>query len=242
MDNREIRLQNLRYAVSVFGSTAKLAEEAECSQKYLDQILQGFQGEKDKNPRKLGDNIASKIAKALNKEPYWMDQPHFELWDNKGHLSVKEEQSQYIVNKKIHTYSKGYEIRQFETGGSMGNGLILRDQPGVIQNWRVDAEWLQHNVRGASSTKNLCIVTGFGESMRPLFNPGDPLIINTAIKEYVGEFPYFFRIDGEGYIKRLQKIPGIGIRALSDNPKYEAWTITPNMDFEILKVWKSEDF
>ena len=54
----------------------------------------------------------------------------------------------------------------------MGNGLELRDQPGVIQSW-VSPEWLQ-NVRGFSSPKNLCIVTGFGDSMRPMFNPGDP--------------------------------------------------------------------
>ena len=55
----------------------------------------------------------------------------------------------------------------------MGNGLELRDQPGVIQSWNVSPEWLQRT-SGASSPKNLCIVTGFGDSMRPMFNPGDP--------------------------------------------------------------------
>lgn len=139
-----------------------------------------------------------------------------------------------------------FEINQFETGGSMGNGLILRDQPGVIQNWRVNAEWLQKNVRGYSSAKNLCIVTGFGDSMRPLYNPGDPLLIDTSITSVEFDSIYFFRIGDEGFIKRLQRMPGIGIRVLSDNTRYNAWDIKTDMDFEIfgrvLKVWKSEDF
>lgn len=139
-----------------------------------------------------------------------------------------------------------YVIRQFDARGSMGTGIILQEQTGIIENFRVTSGWLQENIKGYSTTKNLCVVTGFGESMTPLFNNGDPVIIDLSIKEYVGAFPYFFRVGDEGFIKRLQKIPGIGIRALSDNPKYEPWTIPLNMDFEILgrviKVWKSEDF
>lgn len=139
-----------------------------------------------------------------------------------------------------------FEINQFETGGSMGNGLILRDQPGVIQNWRVNAEWLQKNVRGYSSAKNLCIVTGFGDSMRPLYNPGDPLLIDVSTTSVEFDSIYFFRIGDEGFIKRLQRMPGVGIRVLSDNTRYEAWDIKSDMDFEVfgrvIKVWKSEDF
>ena len=139
-----------------------------------------------------------------------------------------------------------FEINQFETGGAMGNGLILRDQPGVIQNWRVNAEWLQKNVRGYSSAKNLCIVTGFGDSMRPLYNPGDPLLIDVSTTSVEFDSIYFFRIGDEGFIKRLQRMPGIGIRVLSDNTRYDAWDIKSDMDFEVfgrvIKVWKSEDF
>lgn len=251
MENRDIRKLNLKYAVQFFGGVGKLAEKADCSKKYLEQILQGFQSGKDKNPRKLGDSIASKIASALGKEPYWMDQPHPDLWgdaskDN-SNFSVKEEEAEYTVNKRPNSSETDHlEIHQFETGGSMGNGLILRDQPGVIQNWRVNAEWLQKNVRGYSSAKNLCIVTGFGDSMRPLYNPGDPLLIDISITSVEFDSIYFFRIGEEGFIKRLQRVPGIGIRVLSDNEKYNAWDIKPEMDFQVfgrvIKVWKSEDF
>ncbi|MFA1686539.1 S24 family peptidase [Achromobacter dolens] len=137
-------------------------------------------------------------------------------------------------------------IPQFDTGGKMGDGLELRDQPGLIKSWRVDQAWLAQNVRGATSASNLCIVTGFGDSMRPMFNPGDPLLVDRGVITADYDAVYFFRVDGEGFIKRLQKIPGKGLVALSENPAYQAWVVEPNMDFEVfgrvLKVWRSEDF
>ncbi|CUJ80950.1 S24 family peptidase [Achromobacter sp. 2789STDY5608628] len=137
-------------------------------------------------------------------------------------------------------------IPQFDTGGKMGDGLELRDQPGMIKSWRVDLEWLNKNVRGATAAGNLCIVTGFGDSMRPMFNPGDPLLVDRGVVTAEYDAVYFFRVDGEGFIKRLQKIPGKGLVALSENPAYQAWVVEPNMDFEVfgrvLKVWRSEDF
>lgn len=140
----------------------------------------------------------------------------------------------------------GVPIPQFDTGGKMGDGLELRDQPGMIKSWRVDLEWLHKNVRGATSAGNLCIVTGFGDSMRPMFNPGDPLLVDRGVTTADYDAVYFFRVDGEGFIKRLQKIPGKGLVALSENPAYQAWVVEPTMDFEVfgrvLKVWRSEDF
>lgn len=141
-------------------------------------------------------------------------------------------------------------IERFDTGGSMGDGLELRDQPGIIQSWRVSLEWLERNVRSHSNAKNLCIVTGFGDSMQPLFNPGDPLLVDIGIKSVEFDSIYFFRVGNDGYVKRLQRIPterGLIIRAISENrAAYESFDIKENMDFEVLgrvlKVWRSQDF
>lgn len=139
------------------------------------------------------------------------------------------------------------DIPQFDTGGAMGGGLVLQDQPGVIQSWKVSPEWLRKNVKGYNSAKSLCIVTGFGDSMRPMFNPGDPLLVDISVNTVDFDSIYFFRVGNEGFIKRLQRIPGEGLRVLSANrDNYEPWTIKPDMDFEVfgrvLKVWRSEDF
>ena len=245
MDNRDIRLLNLKYAVHKIGGTAALAERADCSKKYLEQILQGFQGKNDKNPRKLGDPLAASIARVLGHEPYWMDQPHEELWEASSSIQIDAGTKPSSVKHR-----EDITIHQFDTGGRMGRaGLELRDQPGIIQSWRVSPEWLHKNIRNYTAVENLCLVTGFGDSMRPMFNPGDPLVLDAGVKSVEYDAIYFFRVGNEGYIKRLQRIPteqGPVVRAKSENKAYDPFDITPKMEFEvfgqILKVWRSEEF
>ena len=57
------------------GGVDRLAERAGVSRKYLDQILQGFQGKRDKNPRCVGDALAGKISLGLGLHDSWMDSP-----------------------------------------------------------------------------------------------------------------------------------------------------------------------
>lgn len=140
-------------------------------------------------------------------------------------------------------------IPQYETGKRIGEtSLVLEGkQPGMIKSWRVDMDWLRMNVRHYSSVQNLCIVTGFGPSMRPRFNPGDPLLMDKGITSMEVDGVYFFRVGDSGYIKQLQRIPserGTIYRAKSYNPDYEPFDITAKMDFQvfgkILTIWKGE--
>lgn len=153
------------------------------------------------------------------------------------------------AGEEDHEEAGALTIPQFDTGGAMGHGVTLHDQPGVIRRWVVSADWIHHNVHRITSPKNLVIVTGFGDSMRPLYNPGDPLLVDRGINRADIDGIYFFRVNGEGFVKRLQRIPTIGgviIRATSENPRYDAFEIVKGMDFEIfgrvVKAWRSEDF
>lgn len=164
--------------------------------------------------------------------------------------NLKEVAGQLIafaaVPRQKQDESDHFVLPQFETGGSMGRGLLLRDQPGVIQSWQVNAEWIQKNIKSHTGTANLCIVTGFGDSMKGMFNSGDPLVVDRGVTAVEFDAVYFFRVGDEGFIKRLQRIPGEGLRVLSENQKYETWTVRPDMDFEVfgrvLKAWQGEDF
>lgn len=144
-------------------------------------------------------------------------------------------------------------IRQYDTGGGMGRSrLLLADQPGVIKSWHVDHEWLRQNVKHYTSIENLRIVTGFGHSMRPMFNPGDPLLVDVGVKKVEQEGIFFFRIDDDGYIKTIQRIPQPGggrlLRARSSNrEEFDDFFIDETtMDFQVLAkvltVWKSEQY
>lgn len=129
------------------------------------------------------------------------------------------------------------------SGGGMR--LLLRDQPGLVTDMRVTVEWLNKNVKSYTSIENLCLLTAFGDAMQPLFSAGDPLLVDTGVSNVLADGIYFFRVEGEGFVKRLQRVPGEGVRVLSSNPAYEAWTVKPEMDFEVLgrvvKVWSSQN-
>jgi hypothetical protein len=117
--------------------------------------------------------------------------------------------------------------------GAMGNGVILRNQPGEIRQISVSSDWLSQNVPYHTGTENLAIVTGFGDSMVGMFNSGDPLLVDRGVKTVEYDGVYFFRVGDEGFIKRLQRIPQQGILVISKNPEYRDWMITKDMDFEV---------
>lgn len=184
----------------------------------------------------FGEKVARSIEATAGLPENWLDQE-----SGNGDEAI---QISSIGNQKARP--EEIVIPQFNTGGAMGRGLVLRDQPGVIQSWVVNQEWIQKNIKSNTGAANLCIVTGFGDSMKGMFNSGDPLVIDRGIKAVDFDAVYFFRVEDEGFIKRLQRIPGEGIRVLSENQKYDSWTIKPDMDFEVfgrvVKAWQGEDF
>lgn len=144
-------------------------------------------------------------------------------------------------------------INQFDVTAGMGNSrMLLNDQPGIIKRWQVERRWLDSNIPSYTSVGNLAIVTGFGPSMRPMFNPGDPLLVDTGVKSITHEGVFFFRVGDEGYIKILQRVPdfeGAGhvLRVISKNPDYPPFEINPKSPhFEVLgkvlTIWRSEHF
>jgi len=244
MDNREIRRKNLLYAIKQAGSVAILAESVECNEVYLRQIVHSYKNSSHKTPRKLGDSLAHSIADWLNVEPYWMDQPHPELWEEAG-IDVKD----VLAVKKVNDIIIN-QYRPEDVAGSMGTGLVLYEQQGVIQSWRVSRSWAHRNIPANTGFQNLRIITGFGDSMQPLFNSGDPILIDTGVNMVDCDGVFFFRIDNETFIKRLQRIPTKGkliIRAISENRAlYEPFDIDEYADFavlgRVLKVWRGYEF
>lgn len=214
---------------------------------------------------KLGKGGIAKIAAAIGKDPNYVSRMLYP--PGKDHRKRIGEDSAELLDAAFPGWLEGtpklpdriegfnrvtpgntvVTIRQYDTGGKMGNGGVeLRDQPGVIESWTVSREWVDQNLRGVTSVSNLFIVTGFGDSMRPMFNPGDPLIVDASVKTVDYDGVYFFRVGDEGFIKRLQRIPGKGLLAISENRAYKEWVIDKTMDFEVfgrvLKVWRSEEF
>lgn len=165
-------------------------------------------------------------AKALGVNAAWLS-------TGKGskYLAMNTEQTDFFKSK-----THGIKMEFYDAEGSMGGGIVLKEQSGVIYEMDVSEDWIRLNIKNYTSISNLKIVTGFGDSMQGMFNSGDPLIIDIGVTIVDRDSPYFFRVGNEGFIKRLQRVPGIGLRAISTNKEYESWTITEDMDFEVFGV------
>lgn len=232
----EIRRDNLQQLVQQSGGISSLNTRLGRSARdsTFNQILNRSVNSKGGKPKSMGPRMARSIEEALSLQEGWMDTPH--SGDSKA--------------APAEVSATDITIQQYDAAGSMGNGLDLPDQPGVIQNLRVNKEWLSKNIRAYSAAKNLCVVTGFGDSMQPMFNPGDPLLVDLGVTSVEFDAVYFFRVDNLGYVKRLQRIPtedGLVIRAISENKDaYDPFNITEKMDFQVigrvLKVWRSQEF
>jgi phage repressor protein C with HTH and peptisase S24 domain len=189
----------------------------------------------DTPAKNIGGNAARDIEGFYDLPSGWLDIPHPDLWG--GDINDVETYEAYIEDVE-----NTFEIESYDdVAASMGDGVILNEQPGQITSITVNDEWANKNIPANTGKHNIKIITGFGDSMQPMFMPGDPIIIDVGIKTCNHDGVYFFRVGNEGFVKRLQRIPGQGIRVISVNPSYESWTITEDMDFEIfgkaLRTW-----
>lgn len=246
MDKYERRRQNLLKIrdSECEGKASLLAERINRAPSYVSRMLypEGKDGKK-----RIADDMIEIIEKAFDLPRGWLDSDTVATSDTiKPSAVIYDASMEFGSAHGKRASGDVIRIKQYDTGGSMGVGVVLKDQPGVIQGWVVSPEWAKKNIRSHTGLHNLAIVTGFGDSMRGMFNPGDPLLVDTGIKIVDVDAVYFFRVGNEGFIKRLQRIPGEGIRVKSVNPEYDTWTIKPDMDFEVfgrvVKVWCGTDF
>ena len=205
----------------------------------------GFVGQMIDGHRPITEKTVS-AAEKLPGAAHWFDSPiPTNMGADEGQNTVK-----MLSLPSATTDRTDVVISQYETGGAMGHGLVLQDQPGIIKEWRVSDDWLRLNVPHFTSKRNLTIVTGFGSSMKPMFNPGDPLLVDKGVRTVDHEGVYFFRVGEEGFIKMVQRVPefdgsGFVFRIISKNSDYPPYDISPkNPHFEVLgkvlTVWRSE--
>lgn len=138
-------------------------------------------------------------------------------------------------------------IPRFDVAASMGKGVELSESyVSVIQRMTVSIEWLKQQSLSYSSADNLAIITGDGDSMAGTFDHGDALLVDRGVTELKTDAVYVFAIDGEMFIKRLQRMPGGEVRVISDNKLYEPYTLTTVMKARftllarVLLVWNAK--
>jgi SOS-response transcriptional repressor LexA len=80
--HEQVRLHNLELLISEAGSAAELARKAGTSPSYLSQVRRQLTTQTG-TPRSLGDELADKLERSMEKPRGWMDEPHNEAREAK---------------------------------------------------------------------------------------------------------------------------------------------------------------
>ena len=151
-------------------------------------------------------------------------------------------------------YDAGYDVMYLLTGvtevpdgfvripkmsaiGSMGSGIdgsLAHDD--VLEYITVSKDWIVRTMGPYSKADNLRIIHGRGDSMAPTFSDNTPLLVDIGVTDFQQDAIYLFQLFGEVYIKRLQRKPRGGYKAISDNKYYESFEILESDDFRVVAL------
>lgn len=157
----------------------------------------------------------------------------------------KESNVVLIDSRRKSKDSSFITIPQLDVAGSMGPGRVPPDHIEVIRDITVHLDWLQTQGLSYSKLENLAIIDGDGDSMEGTFRNGDALLVDRGITEIRTDAIYVFTLDGELFIKRIQRLTGGSLRMISDNPVYPAIMIEGDMlarvhiQARVLLVWNA---
>ncbi|HDR1847608.1 TPA: helix-turn-helix transcriptional regulator [Pasteurella multocida] len=187
-------------------SQAELARRIGIKQPSVYKILSG----ETRNPTKILE-----IATALGVDPNW-------LKTGEGSRDTSLIVSEPNAEHKL-------KVDHLSVSAIAGyNGFSNEDYPDIIRSIYFSEMGLLEII-GRRTSEGIYLINIPTDSMAPTINKGDVGFVDVKINSYVGEGIYVFDLNGETYIKRLQRIPSGVIRALSDNPLYPPFDITEEL-------------
>lgn len=160
---KETRVANLRLLREEAGTLVALAQMAETSPAYLGQVLNGMRG--------LGDALARKLESRCGKQLGWMDTDHTSA-DEKVPAFDENVRPANPALRPIPVISsvQAGALRDMETPYPLGSGYAVEyTDDDKLSRWAfgLDVE---------------------GQSMMPMFQPGDRIIVDPDLAPNPGDF------------------------------------------------------
>lgn len=162
-----------------------------------------------------GENLLA-AAKALDVDQDW-------LASGKGsmHRQVVAEAppAQYLDATSIspqETPSPYVRVQQLDAEAGMGGELVNDDHPEVVQAMDFTPSYIRGLVGFLPPPGRLVLITGRGDSMIPVIQPGDVVMVDTGTTSFDGDGIYLINTGGGQQIKALQH-RGDGIYVVSAN-------------------------
>lgn len=126
-------------------------------------------------------------------------------------------------------------IPVFGVAASMGLGIVAYpEQETVVGALRLSEQWVRQNVT-CSSPSNLQVISAFGDSMEPTFRDGDMVIFDRGFTTLRLDAVYVVTLNGELFIKRIQRRPDKRIVMKSDNAHYDPYVV-PDEEMPTFRV------
>ncbi|MBI6918200.1 peptidase [Pseudomonas monteilii] len=232
MDINERRIASLRKIMGTM-SQKEFAEAHDLDASYLSQLLNGH--------RKLGEKAALNLELKIGLTAGMLTSPPSESPTHKAPDNVVQLSARTVKDKNF------VLIPHLDIAASMGHGKAAPYMHiEVIRDMTVHLDWLRMQGLTFSKVDNLAIISGNGDSMTGTFADGDALLVDRGITEVKTDAIYVFTLDGDLYIKRLQRLIGGQLRMISDNPIYPPITIDLSMidrmhiQARVLLAWNSK--
>lgn len=127
--------------------------------------------------------------------------------------------------RAVVTSAGAIDIPVMNAIGGMGIGRPLPENDAVVDHMRLTEAWVRSMFPSLTSPANLAVVSAFGDSMRPTFDDGDLLLVDTGVGDIKIDAVYVLALGDELYIKRLQRRPDGNYLMISDNKSYEPYVI-----------------
>ena len=175
--------------------------------------------------KSMSAEVAYGIAGATGVEIGW-------LIHGRGPMRPAYPKSIGVMEVAAPNVGTGHPVPHLNIHASMGGGAYVDPEHEVVRYIAVDLPALRRRVSFTSHNK-LSFITGQGDSMLPTFSDGDPLLIDTGVREHNTDAVYALTLNGRLYVKTLQRRPDGALLMISDNRKYDAYVIRQDDEVEI---------
>jgi len=119
-------------------------------------------------------------------------------------------------------------ITQYDLRAAMGSGQLPADYLDVLREITIHRSFFESAGVSYTSASKLAVVTGWGQSMEPTINHGDPIFVDCGVTEFVSDGVYLFTWDNLAYIKRVQKVSKTELKIISDNRNHDPFVVNAN--------------
>ncbi|MGN7766897.1 LexA family transcriptional regulator [Stenotrophomonas sp. 22692] len=119
-------------------------------------------------------------------------------------------------------------VQQLDGDADMGDGAINEDFPDVVRAMDFAPTYIRSVVGFVPPPGRLVLVTGRGDSMIPVINPGESLMVDTGVTAFDGDGIYLLNTGNGQQVKALQD-RGDAVYVVSANAGlYPAFPMPPN--------------